>query len=142
MQNYDYNIRRIERKNTFEQWLLYVSEAGEDLYQDHVLIFFKENQSIIYLLTAYPERLKDESYGTVLEGIYHDIGVCEEEEYEFELKVEILPKELLNQEEEAFDEYLDKKMQELVRLNESNTSVVSNEVFDECLRNEKRIGQF
>lgn len=119
MQNYDYSIRRIIRKNNLEQWLLYVAEAGEDLYEDTVLVFFKGNQSIIYLLTAYPERLKDESYGTVLEGIYHDIGVCEEEEYEFDLKVERLPKELLEQNEELFEEYLEKKIQELINLNVS-----------------------
>lgn len=117
MQNYDYSIRRIIRKNNLEQWLLYVAESGEDLYEDTVLAFFKEHQSIIYLLTAYPERLKDESYGTVLEGIYHDIGICEDGEYEFELKVEILPKALLEQNEESFEEYLERKIQELIKSN-------------------------
>lgn len=116
MQKYDYSLRRFKRKNTFEQWLLYVSENENDLYVDNVLIFFKKNESITYLLTAYPERLKDEKYGTVLEGLYHDIGVCEEEEYMFDLKVEILPKEMLAQDEEAFEEFIDKKIEELKTL--------------------------
>lgn len=116
MQKYDYSIRRIKRKNIFEHWLLYVSENDEDLYEDNVLICFKENKSTTYLLTAYPERLKDEKYGTVLEGLYHDIGICEEGEYAFELKVEILPQKLLTQDEEAFEEYVEEKIEELTAL--------------------------
>lgn len=115
MQKYDYCIRRIKRKNKFEQWLLCVSENEGDLYEDNVLIFFKENKSITYLLTAYPETLKDEKYGTVLEGLYHDIGICEDEKYSFELRIEILPKELLAQ-EEALEDYVDKKIEEIATL--------------------------
>lgn len=116
MQKYDYCLRRIKRKNMFEQWFFYVSENDEALYEDIVLIFFNKNASVTYLLTAFPERLEDEKYVTVLEGLCHDIGVCEEEEYTFDLILEILPNELLVQNEEAFEEYVDKKTEELTTL--------------------------
>lgn len=47
--------------------------------------------------------------------MYHDIGICEDEKYSFELRVEILPKELLAQ-EEALEDYVDKKIEEIATL--------------------------
>jgi len=114
---YDFQVRRIIREDCFEYWFLYVSKDEEDLYTDSVIIFFKEKKSIIYLLTAYPERLACEKYGTILEGLYHDLNhhicVLDEEVDIFDLRVEELPKELLLQNENLFDEYVEGKIAEI-----------------------------
>jgi len=110
---YDFQVRRIIRENCFEYWFLYVSKDEEDLYTDSVIIFFKEKESIIYLLTAYPEQLKCEKYGTILEGLYHDMGFLDDEPDDFDLRVEELPKELLLQNEDLFDEYVEGKIAEI-----------------------------
>lgn len=107
----EYCLRRIKRECDFEEWILYVSKNEEDLYEDYIIIFFQKNKSITYLLTLYPEQLQEEKYGMIIEGLYHDLGVCEEEEYGFELRVEKLPGEM--EDEDLFDQYVQKKIEEL-----------------------------
>ena len=110
---YDFQVRRIGRENCFEYWLIYISENEEDLYVDYVIAFFKTKESITYLLTAYPEMLKCERYVTIIEGLCHDLGILEDRLDDFDLRVEELPKELLLQNEDLFDEYVEGKIAEI-----------------------------
>lgn len=100
MNKYDYTIRRIVRKCNYERWLLYISEGEEDLYVDTVFIVFYTDYCEVTLIMHDRELLKnDDKYGTTLEGIYHDIGVLEEDVYQFKLDVKELSEVALSDED-------------------------------------------
>lgn len=113
MKNFSYCIRRIERSDRYEHWLLYVSKDNSDLYEDDVVLFFKDNNFKVVLITHDSQQLKNEQYGTVLESIYHDIGVLDETEVQYELEVKKIPENLLLESEDEIDDYITEIISEI-----------------------------
>lgn len=106
---YRHDIRRIIRKERYENWVLESSINDNECIYDYVWIFFDGNDSEVFLFYENDELIKSEDYVLILEGIYHDVGITESDEITSDLKLVKIPSDIQND-----DSKIDLYMQNII----------------------------
>lgn len=109
---YRHNIRRIIRKEKYENWVLESSLNDSECIYDYVWIFFDGNDCEVFLFYENDELIKSEDYILILEGIYHDVGITENDEIKCDLKLVKIPSDIQND-----DSKIDLYIQNIIRGN-------------------------
>lgn len=119
MKKYNYELRRVIREPHFEKWYSFIYENEDELYGDTIVLFFKHTKVLAYLITAYIDMTKNDEYITLIEGLYHDLGISENYVLDFQLDIILLPNEMISNEKDdnQMEEYIDKKISELRKTN-------------------------
>ncbi|MGN1156471.1 MAG: hypothetical protein ACI4TK_09865 [Agathobacter sp.] len=99
--DYNFEVRRIVRKNEYEKWLIYTTFGLEDVSCDTVYIFWEDNNCEVFLFNENDKLLNNEKYFLSIECLYHDIGIMEDDELVHDLKIVNIPLEIQHNDEKT-----------------------------------------
>ena len=69
----DYGLRRIKRKETYEEWLINCTMDDKIVRTDVVVILFKKEKTDLYLVTNNEDISQEEEYIMDIINLVHDL---------------------------------------------------------------------